>query len=214
MTMTPWCFKFAVRFASASLVTGFLWSVAAVPAMAQDVSADQIVKALSPPVTRSMTAPDQPAMSDSDRAFVESLHHRTRSLTVDETEHVAEIAKNQPKVDLEIYFDFNAAAITPKAEPQLNQLGEALRNPGLEKSVIVLSGHTDAKGSDPYNQQLSERRAEAVKKYLVEKLKISPDNLTTAGYGRRDLKNKAQPFAAENRRVQIVNMGSSNQAQR
>ena len=212
--MTSWCFKFAVRFASASLVTGFLWSVAGIPAMAQDVPADQIVKALTPPVTRGMNGPAQPAMSDSDRAFVDSLHHRTRSLTVDESEHVAEIAKNQPKIDLEIYFDFNSAAITPKAEPQLKELGKALLDSGLEKSVIVLSGHTDAKGSDPYNQELSERRAEAVKKYLVETLKVSPDNLTTAGYGRRDLKNQAQPFAAENRRVQIVNMGSSNQAQR
>jgi outer membrane protein OmpA-like peptidoglycan-associated protein len=214
MTMTSWCFKFAVRFASASLVTGFLWSVAGIPAMAQDVPADQIVKALTPPVTRSMNGPAQPAMSDSDRAFVDSLHHRTRSLTVDESEHVAEIAKNQPKIDLEIYFDFNSAAITPKAEPQLKELGKALLDPGLEKSVIVLSGHTDAKGSDLYNQELSERRAEAVKKYLVETLKVSPDNMTSAGYGRRDLKNKAQPFAAENRRVQIVNLGSSNQAQR
>ena len=78
----------------------------------------------------------------------------------------------------------------------------------------MLSGHTDAKGSDDYNQKLSERRAEAVKKYLVEKLKLSPDNLTTAGYGRRDLKNKDNPFAAENRRVQIVNLSSVNQAQR
>ena len=212
--MTSWCFKFAVRFASASLVTGFLWSVTGIPAMAQDVPADQIVKALTPPVTRSMNGPAQPAMSDSDRAFVDSLHHRTRSLTVDESEHVAEIAKNQPKIDLEIYFDFNSAAITPKAEPQLKELGKALLDPGLEKSVIVLSGHTDAKGSDSYNQELSERRAEAVKRYLVETLKVSPDNMNTAGYGRRDLKNKTQPFAAENRRVQIVNMGSSNQAQR
>jgi outer membrane protein OmpA-like peptidoglycan-associated protein len=210
MTMTPWCLKFAVRFASASLVTGFLWSAAGVPAMAQAVSADQIVKTLPPPVTRSLTAP---AMSDSDRAFVEGLRHRTRSLTVDESDHVAEIAKTKPTIDLEIYFDFDSATITPKAEPQLKELGDALRNPGLESSVVVLSGHTDAKGSDDYNQDLSERRAQAVKKYLVETLKISPDNLSTAGYGRRNLKNKTEPFASENRRVQIVNLGATNQAQ-
>jgi outer membrane protein OmpA-like peptidoglycan-associated protein len=211
MTMTPWCLKFAVRFASASLVTGFLWSVAGVPAMAQTVSADQIVKALTPPVTRSLTAP---AMSDSDRAFVESLHHRTRSLTVEEGDRVAEIAKDRPKIDLEIYFDFDSAAITPKAEPQLNQIADALRNPGLEKAAIVLSGYTDARGSDSYNQDLSVRRAEAVRKYLVETLKVSADNLTTNGYGKRFLKNKDDPFAAENRRVQIVNLGATDQAQR
>ena len=53
-----------------------------------------------------------------------------------------------------------------------------------------------------------------MKKYLVEKLKLSPDNLTTAGYGRRDLKNKNNPSAPENRRVQIVNLSSVDQAQR
>jgi outer membrane protein OmpA-like peptidoglycan-associated protein len=213
--MTLWCFRLAGRFVSASLVAGLLWSVTGIPASAQGVSADQIVKALTPvPITRSMGAPEQPAVSDSDRAFIESLRHRTRSLTVDEDDHVAELAKDSAKIDLDIYFDFNSAAITPKAEPQISQLGEALRTAQLEKSVIVLSGHTDAKGSDDYNQQLSERRAEAVKKYLVEKLNLSADNLTTGGYGRRVLKNKANPFAAENRRVQIVNLSSANQAQR
>ena len=71
--MTPWCLKFAVRFASASLVTGFLWSAAGVPAMAQTVSADQIVKTLTPPVTRSMTAPGQPAMSTASRPLMSTL---------------------------------------------------------------------------------------------------------------------------------------------
>ena len=209
------CFKLVARFMSASLVTGLLWSVTGIPASAQGVSADQIIKALTPaPTTRNLAAPGQPSVSDSDRAFIESLRHRTRSLTVDEDDHVAELAKNSAKIDLDIYFDFNSAAITPKAEPQLNQLGDALRTAELEKSVIVLSGHTDAKGRDDYNQKLSERRAEAVKKYLVEKLKLSPDNLTTAGYGRRDLKNKDNPSAPENRRVQIVNLSSVDHAQR
>ena len=213
--MTSRCFKLVGRFMSASLVTGLLWSVTGIPASAQGVSADQIIKALTPaPTTRNLAAPGQPSVSDSDRAFIESLRHRTRSLTVDEDDHVAELAKNSAKIDLDIYFDFNSAAITPKAEPQLNQLGDALRTAELEKSVIVLSGHTDAKGRDDYNQKLSERRAEAVKKYLVEKLKLSPDNLTTAGYGRRDLKNKDNPSAPENRRVQIVNLSSVDQAQR
>jgi outer membrane protein OmpA-like peptidoglycan-associated protein len=213
--MTSWCFKLVGRFMSASLVTGLLWSAVGIPASAQGVSTDQIIKALTPaPTTRSLAAPGQPSVSDSDRAFIESLRHRTRSLTVDEDDHVAELAKNSAKIDLDIYFDFNSSAISPKAEPQLNQLGDALRTAELEKSVIVLSGHTDAKGSDDYNQKLSERRAEAVKNYLVEKLKLSPDNLTTAGYGRRDLKNKDNPLAPENRRVQIVNLSSVNQAQR
>jgi len=205
--------KAASRLASSLIVGGLIWSATSMAASAQTVSADKIINTLAPPVTRSLTAPE-PAVSDRDRAFIDSLRHRTRSLSLEEGDHVAALAKERPKINLEIYFDYNSATITPKAEPQLNELGDALRSSRLENSVVVLSGHTDAKGGDEYNQQLSQRRAEAVKKYLVEKLKISADNLSSAGYGKRDLKNKADPFAAENRRVEIVNMGATNQASR
>jgi outer membrane protein OmpA-like peptidoglycan-associated protein len=213
--MTSWCFKLTGRLAGASLAAGLLWSAAAIPASAQDVSSEQIIKALSPaPLTRSLSAPALPAVSDADRAFIEGLRHRTRSLTVDEGDHVADLAKDSPNIDIEINFDFDSAAITPKSEPQLNKLGDALRSTQLANSVIVLSGYTDARGTADYNQGLSERRAEAVKQFLVDKLKLSPDNLSTVGYGMRNPKNTASPFAAENRRVQIVNLSSANQAQK
>ena len=205
--------KAAGRLAASLLVGGLIWSATGLAASAQTVSSDKILNALAPPVTRSLTAP-KPSLSDSDQAFVDSLRHRTRSLSLDEADRVAAIAKEQPKINLEINFDYNSAAVTEKAEPQLTELGNALKSSRLENSIIVLSGHTDAKGGDDYNQKLSERRAEAVKKYLVEKFKISADNLSTVGYGKRDLKNKNEPFAAENRRVEIVNMGKTNQAAR
>jgi len=213
--MTRLGLRIAGQFASSALVAGLLWSATSISASAQAVSSDQIIKTLAPaPVTRSLSAPAGPAVSDADRAFIEGLRHRTRSLTLDEGDHVTELAKTSNKIDLEIYFDFNSAVLASKAEPQLKQLGDALRSAQLENSVIVLSGHTDAKGNAAYNQLLSERRAEAVKQYLVDKLQLSGDNLTTAGYGFRELKNKANPYAAENRRVQIVNLSSANQAQK
>ncbi len=76
----------------------------------------------------------------------------------------------------------------------------------------MLGGHTDAKGTDGYNQGLSERRAETVKKFLIENYKIPVENLVSAGYGETDLKNKTDPNAAENRRVQIVNMAKQETA--
>ena len=166
-------FKIACRFLSASLVSGLVWFVASGPAAAQ-VPSDQIINALTPAVTtRGLTVPQGPAPSDTDRAFINSLRHRTRSLTLDEGEHVAALGKDRPTIDLDIYFDYNSADVASKAEPQLTELGNALRDPRLKGSVVVLGGHTDGKGSAAYNQKLSERRAAAVKKYLVEKLKNS-----------------------------------------
>jgi len=208
------CFNLASRMLSSLFVAGFIYSMNSLPAAAQDVTADQILKTLAPPVTRGLNGPQAPATSDTDRAFIESLRHRTRSLSLDEGDHVAELAKDRKKIDLTINFDFNSAAITAKAESQLNNLGDALRNPRMENEVVVLGGHTDAKGSDEYNRKLSERRAEAVKKYLVEKLHVSAENLSTVGYGKKHLLNTANPFAPENRRVQIINMSEVNQANR
>jgi outer membrane protein OmpA-like peptidoglycan-associated protein len=177
------------------------------------VSAEQIVEALTPrPLTRGLSGAVRPTMSESDRNYVDSLRSQNRSLTLTDRERVSTIARNQPSKDLEIYFEYNSAEIKPEAEPQLNELGLALRNARLQDSVMLLSGHTDARGSDDYNQKLSERRAEAVRNYLTEKFGIQTQNLTTAGYGRKSLRNTSDPYAAENRRVQIVNMGTASAA--
>jgi hypothetical protein len=63
-----------------------------------------------------------------------------------------------------------------------------------------------ANGNDGYNRSLSERRAEAVKTFLTEQFRLSPEQLLAIGFGRTQLKNTANPLAAENRRVQIVNI--------
>jgi outer membrane protein OmpA-like peptidoglycan-associated protein len=217
--MTHTYFKTAGRLASALIVGGLIWSVTALPAAAQSMTSSQILNALAPPAppaTRSLSISpaSAPAVSSSDQAFIEGLRHHANSLTTAESDKVAALAKDRPKIDLEIYFEYNSAVISPKAEPQLRELGTALNAEALKSAVVVLGGHTDAKGSDQYNQGLSQRRAEAVKTYLTQKLKVSADNLTTAGYGKRDLKNQSDPFAAENRRVEIVNMSAKATASR
>jgi outer membrane protein OmpA-like peptidoglycan-associated protein len=204
----------ASRSAFALVVGCLVWPMTGAPAAAQ-VSADQIINALAPPaVTRGMTAPEAKPVSEKDRAFIKSLRHRTRSLTFDEKERVAEMSKDWKKIDLEIYFDYNSARISSESEPQLDQLGEALRNPRLSSATVVVAGHTDAKGSEKYNEGLSDRRADAVKRYLIDKLKVPEENLTTAGYGKRHLKNPDEPFAPENRRVQILNTPETESAAR
>ena len=88
----------------------------------------------------------------------------------------------------------------------MQHLGEALADPQLKGSTFVVSGHTDGVGGEAYNQDLSERRADTIKKYLVDKYGITGTDLVTVGYGKSKLKDPANPLADVNRRVQVVNM--------
>jgi outer membrane protein OmpA-like peptidoglycan-associated protein len=173
---------------------------------AEEASQDQIIRALKPRVTRGLTAPSPPPAADT--GFVDSLRNRsTRSLSSDEREKIATIATQRPSIDLEINFDFNSANISSKSMPQVSALARALSSAELKGGTFLLAGHTDAKGSDSFNQDLSERRAEAVKRILSEKYRVDAGSLVTVGYGETRLKNDSNPFAGENRRVQVVNMG-------
>ena len=175
---------------------------------AEQPSAEQIIKALKPQrITRSLTTtPADAARAAEETRFVDTLRNRpTRSLTTLERDQITAIAKSKPSIDLEITFEFNSATIGPNAMPQVTALGEALTSADLKGRTFVVAGHTDAKGSETYNQGLSERRADAVKRFLAEKYGIEAGNLLTVGYGKSQLKNQANPFAGENRRVQVVN---------
>jgi len=179
---------------------------------AGDLSAQQIIDGLKVSKTRSLSAPAQPVLTPSDLDFVKSVRGKTRSLSMGDRDHLAEIAAKRPKIDLDINFDFDSAALNARTEPQLHSLGKALTSDELAGSVIMLGGHTDGKGSDAYNRDLSERRATAVKRYLTEKFHIPAANLVSAGYGKEGYKNPTDPFAAENRRVEVINMAAKDQA--
>jgi outer membrane protein OmpA-like peptidoglycan-associated protein len=179
---------------------------------ADDVTEDQILKALAPvkkPLTRGLSVGPQaePAANPAETKFVSSIRGRaTRSLSAHEREEIAAIVKDKPKIDLEINFDYNSAEISAKSLTSVQALGRALSNAELKGSTFVVAGHTDAAGSEVYNQELSERRAESIKKYLVDKYGITGTDLVTVGYGKSKLKDPNQPMAESNRRVQVVNM--------
>ena len=182
------------------------------------VSADQILNALRPkPTTRglSMTAvpPDSTAKAK-EISFLDSVRNRkSRSLSLGEREQIAEIASTKPKIDLEIQFDYNSADISKTSLTAVQELGKALSNPSLKGSTFVVAGHTDAVGSEPYNLDLSERRADTIKHYLVEKYGIAGNDLVTVGYGKTKLKDAGNPTAPINRRVQVVNMDAKTASQ-
>jgi outer membrane protein OmpA-like peptidoglycan-associated protein len=201
--------------AAGTLLAVAVLFVGSANAPAQNVDLEQqILKSLMPtakPTTprvpvRSLTATPADTSRTVDRQFLDTLKNRTtRSLTTDEREQISEIAKDRPSVDIEINFDYRSAKIGPAAVPSVTALGKALTNPDLKGSTFILAGHTDAKGGTPANQDLSEKRADSIKRYLVDHFKIPSSTLVTVGYGKTKLKNESDPLGSENRRVQIVN---------
>jgi outer membrane protein OmpA-like peptidoglycan-associated protein len=200
------------------MTIGAALSFGVATAVAGDVTEDQIVKALAPvkkPLTRGLSVGPQadPAVSAEEGRFVQQIRGRsTRSLSSSEREEIATIVKDKPKIDLEINFDYNSADISAKSMPSVQALGRALTNPDLKGSTFVVAGHTDAAGGEAYNQELSERRADSIKKYLVDKYGITGSDLVTVGYGKSKLKDAANPLSEVNRRVQVVNMENKSTA--
>jgi outer membrane protein OmpA-like peptidoglycan-associated protein len=176
-----------------------------------NVSADQILNALQPkPLTRGLSvgAPQvDPSVKAREISFVQTLRNRkTRSLSLGEREEIAEIASTKPKIDLNIQFDFNSAEISKASLSSAQELGKALSNPSLKGSTFVVAGHTDAIGGETYNQDLSERRADTIKRFLAEKYGINGTDLITVGYGKTKPIDPNAPMDPINRRVQVVNM--------
>ncbi|QPF86282.1 OmpA family protein [Bradyrhizobium genosp. L] len=174
------------------------------------VPAAQILNALKPKsATRGLSAGQQvdPAVSAKEAGFINSVRNRkTRSLSLGERQEIAEIAANKPKIDLEIHFNYNSAEISRDATPSVEELGKALSDASMKEQTFVIAGHTDAVGGDAYNQELSERRADTIKRYLVEHYGLNGTNLVTVGYGKSRPKDPNAPFDPTNRRVQVVNM--------
>ena len=196
------------------MTVGAALSIGVSKAVAGDdnVTEDQILQALAPakkPLTRGLSVGPQadPAKVAAEGAFVQKIRNRaTRSLSSGEREEIATIAKEKPNIDLEINFDYNSADISSKSLPSVQALGKALTNPDLKGSTFIVAGYTDAAGGEAYNQDLSERRADAIKRYLNDKFGIAGSDLVTVGYGKTKLKDPSQPLADVNRRVQVVNM--------
>jgi len=114
--------------------------------------------------------------------------------------------KKLPAINLVVAFDYKSSSLSRQAQPILDRIGEVLTDGKLVNSVFVIAGHTDAVGGKGYNRGLSAQRANAVKAYLREHFNIDDKRLVTVGYGEERLKNRDNPEAAENRRVEFINL--------
>ncbi|OZI38436.1 hypothetical protein CAL29_09025 [Bordetella genomosp. 10] len=105
------------------------------------------------------------------------------------------------------FFDFDKATLKPEGRQLLDQVATQARSIDLE--TIIAVGHTDSIGTVAYNQKLSERRAAAVKSYLVSK-GIDPNRIYTEGKGKSQpvATNKTKEGRAQNRRVEIEIVGT------
>ncbi|CAJ0860669.1 hypothetical protein AMST5_01323 [freshwater sediment metagenome] len=114
-----------------------------------------------------------------------------------------------PSINLNILFDYDSDRFTQDAFRTLRNLGAALKDVRLAKSRFKIAGHTDAKGNAEYNQKLSEKRAQAVRDYLIFQYDVEPSRIEFVGYGKSQLADPAHPEDGANRRVQVINLGST-----
>ena len=129
------------------------------------------------------------------------------------TTYLAQRAPIEPKVVKNSYsadtlFDFDKSVLKPEGKKALDDLIEKIRNINLE--VVIAVGHTDSIGTDAYNTKLGDRRARAVKAYLVTK-GIEPNRVYTESKGESQpiADNKTAAGRAKNRRVEIEVVGTS-----
>src|SRR5215831_1203206 len=114
---------------------------------------------------------------------------------------------SQAQSTIAVQFDFNSARIRPDSFRAVGLMADALNHPYLQGYRFLIIGHTDAKGTREYNLKLSQERADAIRAALINPFGISPSRIEAVGLGEEQLLNRRNPEAAENRRVQLINIG-------
>jgi OmpA-OmpF porin, OOP family len=204
-----------------ALLTCAVVALPAFRAVADDAtgaqSPEEIIRQLTPRGLPQMgTTPpagSKPAISPANAPSappvpVPSAHNNSPTEPVGSNPPPAPAAR--PSVTLRtITFEFGSARLEPGSIEQLRNLGIALNHLTAAEAKLLIEGHTDKKGTRTYNEELSKRRADAVKDYLVNEMGVPADRLDTVGKGFSEPANPKNPYAPENRRVVVVNIGAS-----
>lgn len=114
------------------------------------------------------------------------------------------VLKKPISIEMRVFFDTDKAVIQPQYFSRVADVAAFMQEYGNTSATI--KGHTDSTASDAYNQKLSERRAQAVQKLLVNQYGIDPSRITTIGYGESEpvASNATQEGRQMNRRVIAV----------
>lgn len=105
----------------------------------------------------------------------------------------------------EITFAFDSADLTDEGKATVRRLGTVLASTS-DPYCLAIYGHTDATGTEAYNQKLSDERAAAVRNVLVSEFGIKEQGLAVHGFGEKQLKYKDKPYDPANRRVELQNL--------
>ncbi len=196
MNVEPVPLRLAVRLAVSCV--GMVCACMAATALAQTAAptTEQMIEKLKAPRTRSLR-----------NLTVEAVPEKPGDTAATTGQPAAEPSApaTRPSLSLLIQFDFNSARVRPESHQALANLSQALQSSDLATTKFAVEGHTDAKGAASYNLKLSEARALAVREFLRIQ-GVEESRLIASGKGASELANSAEPFAAENRRVRIVNL--------
>jgi OOP family OmpA-OmpF porin len=111
------------------------------------------------------------------------------------------------QITIAVQFDLGSARIRPDSFRAIGLMADALNHPALYGYHFLIIGHTDGRGDRKSNLDLSQRRAEAVRDALINPFGIAPARIEAVGFGEEQFLNSRNPEAAENRRVQLINIG-------
>ena len=184
-------------------LAGLMAATASLSQAQQSLTTEQIINSLQNSATPTTMSADD-ILGNIKNSF--RIDDADRSVKLP-TQSTTRLVKDLPKMDFEIFFDYNSAAIKPESLPTIMLIGKALSDAKLAGSRFIVAGHTDAAGSPSYNAGLSQRRADAVRDFILRAFPVSPINIVAYGFGEEQLKNTVDPEAAINRRVQIINVG-------
>ena len=152
--------------------------------------------------TTETTAPD--ATTTTEDATVASAQDSTATTETRVSENETATLVKMPAdlgVNIRIEFAFDSAALDDVQKPKLQKLCNVMKASDINLFRII--GHTDAKGSDDYNERLSRLRAEEVQRFFINDCGVDAARLEAVGLGERFLLENATPDSDENRRVEF-----------
>ncbi|NTG36923.1 OmpA family protein [Agrobacterium rhizogenes] len=112
-----------------------------------------------------------------------------------------------PQMVVEIDFQNDSVAIEPRSYRTLGLIADALHHPNLWAYKFLIVGHASATGGDKHNLELSSKRADAIKEALATTFAVDSERLYAVGVGEYFPIDAAKADAADNRRVQLFNLG-------